>query len=190
MVENEVCVVGEMRECAHCGALAAVASRFCPMCGEPFGMHPYDGADGDTGSESAERLTDSVHIQNPVLLEAGDMSPSSLAPIPKRRIVLLSVNVALLVIWIGLLFRPPAHKHVAPLPTPTVTHLATDIPLSVTPTRSASPTPTGSSVRARATATATSVPQPSATATAVATATPIPPPPTLPPPTPLPTPTH
>ncbi len=195
VVENEVCVVGEMLECAHCGALASVASRLCPTCGEPFVVHPHDAADGDTGGESAEQQADSMHVQNPVLLEAGDTSLSSSPPIPNRRIVLLSVNFALLIIWIALLFRLPEHlalKYLAPSPTATVTRLATDIPSNVTPTRSASPTPTGSSVGVHANATATSVPRPSATATAtvVATETPLPAPPTVQPLPPLPAPTH
>lgn len=200
-------MVGEMVECVHCGAFASVASRFCPACGERFGVHSPDSGSGGVEIGSAEPQTESTLSQDAVPLDAGEALPSIPDPIPIRRIILLCGNLALLVTWLGLLLS----YYLAPrvraenesvAPTATVTVVATDLPASAMPiistsmptstipttsTRKAAPTPTGSSAGVPATATPTQTS--SVTATSVATATPIPPPPTPQIPTPIPTPT-
>lgn len=179
-----------MLECAHCGALASVASEICPTCGKPFDVHSHDPVGGNADGESAEQSSEVVHVQNTDLLDDGDASPSSPAPIPIRHVILHSVNLVLLALFIILLIHMPsqraANERVGSTPTATATRVATESTSVATPTLGASPAPTSSSVGAPATA--THVPRPSATATPVATEMP-PPPPTVQPPAPSPTPT-
>jgi len=187
-------IVGDMITCAHCGALAPAASRFCPACGEAFDSESRSVGDSDAESMPVAEQLEAIDFQGAPSGDVLRVPLSAREAISKGRFILLYVNVALLCILVGLTISntviPPVRaEDVSATPTATATILATDTPVESTPTRHASPTPTTAAARAIPTV-PPPAPKPSPTATSIPTATfaPPPPPPSAPTPTPTPRP--